>query len=123
MWIICHKRKKERKDESMKRFYSMVRNQPVAKFFYQGNHSHPVRRTVLIVENNPDIITGYELREGNVVRDNLEKAPIKSYNKSLIAQVKQLDKRRVLRKETPKNRLNNTTLIRRSLDTLVLEGI
>ena len=59
--------------------YPVVRNQPVARFYYQGNHSHPVRRTVLVTETTSNLIKGYELREGATVRE-LAKAPIKSYS-------------------------------------------
>ncbi len=68
----------------MSREYDLIRANPVARFHYQGNHSHAVRRTVLVIENTRTIITGYELREGNIVR-NLKNAPIKSYTKTKIA--------------------------------------
>ena len=69
--------------------YDLVRNKPVAKFFYQGNHTHPVRRTVLIIENTSKLIVGYELREGNDIR-SVKNAPIKSYRKDRIAKTRQL---------------------------------
>lgn len=62
----------------------LVSKKPVAKFFYRGTHTHPVRRTVLIVEDSKDTFTGYELREGKQVRTGA-KAPIKSYSKNDIA--------------------------------------
>ena len=70
------------------KFHEPVRNRPVAKFFYKGTHSHPVRRTVLIIENMPNYIRGYELREGSETR-SLKDAPIKTYRKSRIATQKQ----------------------------------
>jgi hypothetical protein len=37
--------------------YKPVARLPVAKFYYQGNHTHPVRRTVLIIEDTKESIT------------------------------------------------------------------
>lgn len=48
--------------------YDVVSNLPVARFWYKGNHSHPVRRTVLITQQDSESITGYELREGSKTR-------------------------------------------------------
>jgi hypothetical protein len=64
--------------------YDIVKNQPIARFFYKGqSHSHPVRRTVMIIKTSQLNITGYELREGENVRSK-EDAPIKSYRKDRI---------------------------------------
>lgn len=102
--------------------YEPVRNQPVARFFYKGKHTHPVRRTVVIVENNANTITGYELREGMTVR-SMENAPIKSYRKDTIASVNELDKRRKLHQITPKKKRNQSTLSRTGLSSLVTDGV
>ena len=64
--------------------YKLVKTKPVARLYYQGNHSHPVRRTVLIIEDCDDMLVGYELREGSTIR-SLDAAPIKSYRKDKIA--------------------------------------
>ncbi len=66
--------------------YKITSRLPLAKFYYQGNHTHPVRRTVLIIESDVNYITGYELREGNIVR-NIEESRrcVKTYRKDLIA--------------------------------------
>lgn len=48
--------------------YPLVEKKPVARFYYQGKHSHPVRRTVLVIEETENTITGYEFRCGNEVR-------------------------------------------------------
>lgn len=69
--------------------YDIIRNQPVAKFFYKGTHSHPVKRTVLITEQNRDYFTGYEVREGINLR-TIDEAPIKSFRKDKIATTSQL---------------------------------
>lgn len=58
---------------------------PVARFYYQGSHTHPVRRTVLIIEERADMIIGYELREGSTVRTIKEAMKVvKSYRKDRI---------------------------------------
>lgn len=74
-------------------FFRPVRHVPLAKFFYQGSHTHPVRRTVLVIESTSRLITGYELREGNNVRP-LSEAPIKSYRRQRIAKDRQVNHRR-----------------------------
>lgn len=98
--------------------YDPVRNLPVAKFWYQGHHTHPVRRTVLIVKTTPTMIVGYELRDGNTVR-TLKKAPIKSYRKDKIALARQLrpgNKLRVANEDA-------TTLVRESVMDMLKTGI
>lgn len=100
--------------------YPVVRNQPVARFYYQGNHSHPIRRTVLVTETTSALIKGYELREGATVRE-LSKAPIKSYSKSKIAVVKQCGNR--LRKRIPQEQQNDSTFSRTNLLDALTNGI
>jgi|GEM_PF-2966748 hypothetical protein len=66
--------------------HPIVRKLPVAKFYYQGNHTHPVRRTVLVIKNTKTKIIGYEIREGKTVRSLKQMLrSIKTYNKSKIA--------------------------------------
>ena len=77
----------------MTTYYEPVRNLPVAKFFYKGTHTHPIRRTVLVIESNARFIRGYELREGTEVRE-LKDAPIKSYSRQKIARDRQVSHRR-----------------------------
>ena len=68
------------------KLYELVRNQPVARFYYQGTHSHPIRRTVLVVEETDTHITGYEMRCGNEVRDVGEaRKTVRTYRKDKIA--------------------------------------
>jgi len=69
--------------------YKLVNTHPVARFYYKGSHSHPVRRTVLITEATDDRLIGYEVRVGDVVRKPSE-APIKAYLRRKIAKVKQM---------------------------------
>ena len=39
-----------------KKEYKLVGEKPVARFFYNGHHSHPVRRTVLIIQDNENLM-------------------------------------------------------------------
>lgn len=103
--------------------YALTRNQPVARFFYQGQrHTHPVRRTVLVIESTPTLITGYEMREGATTR-SFGQAPVKSYRKDRIANINEIDSRRTLRKETPRSKQKDTTLTRSDLMSFVTDGI
>ena len=102
--------------------YPIVRNMPVADFYYPGTHSHPVRRKVLVIERTAKIVRGYELREGSKVRA-WKDAPVKSYSRSKISRICDLDKRRALYRETPANQRDNSTLIQRPLIDLVKEGV
>lgn len=64
----------------------ILKRRPVAKFYYKGHHSHPVRRTVLLVRNTSTYLFGFEIRAGNETF-SLKTASIKRYNKSKIAKV------------------------------------
>ena len=65
--------------------YDLVDKKPVARFYYRGAHTHPVRRTVLIIEETETAITGYEFRCGNVVRTREEALKsIKTFRKDRI---------------------------------------
>lgn len=68
--------------------YCLVRNLPVWKFFYKGNHSKPVRTTLAVMGIKGDVVTGYVLRRGNEVCTRLQDAKIASFKKSEIASVK-----------------------------------
>jgi len=98
--------------------YNIKSKLPVARFFYKGTHTHPVRRTVLVVQQNENTITGYELREGNETRPG-NKAPIKTYCRNKIAKTSSLRLDNPLRRE--KN--GKSTLIRRPLMDLIESGI
>lgn len=66
--------------------YDVVSKNPVARFYYQGDHTHPVRRTVLVIDDRNGVLTGYELREGSTVRTAAKALKtIKSYRKDRIA--------------------------------------
>ena len=92
--------------------YQPVNKLPIAKFYYQGNHSHPVRRTVLIVEENKDQIRGYELREGKTTRTLTEVSKcIKSYRKDKIA--KWGDYSRLLKVGKARKKSANSTTLER----------
>lgn len=105
-----------------KKEYELVRNQPVAKFYYQGSHSHPVRRTVLLIKNktNSNILVGYELREGMTTR-TLKNAPIKSFRRSEIASFGDYVRLRAS-KTNKKRKKGDTTLSRTNLMGLIRTG-
>ena len=106
---------------TMSKDYPTVRERPVAKFFYKGDHTHPVRRTVMLIESKPRFIRGYELREGAEVRDFRE-APIKTYTKRKIARVKDIDARRILRAKAAPEQLDQSTMTRIRLLDLIKKG-
>lgn len=99
--------------------YSVVRNQPVARFYYKGHHSHPVRRTVLVTESNSRYIKGYEIREGSTIRAVAD-APVKTFRRDSIATFKQC--RRGVRTNLNQNALQQSTLVRESLLESVISG-
>jgi len=104
-----------------KKKYDLIKTLPVAKFYYQGTkHTHPVRRTVLLIESDNTTITGYEIREGNKVRSP-KKAPIKSYTRSCIATYDSYCRLRDIC-ESKKN-MTKSTLRRFSLDSVKTSGI
>jgi hypothetical protein len=98
--------------------YKITKNSPVAKFWYKGSHSHPVKRTVLIIESDKNTLTGYEIREGAKIR-KLSKAPIKSYSRDKIARGENLRLENPQRKESPKK----STLIRKEILDIIENGI
>ena len=73
--------------------YEVVRHLPVARFYYQGTHSHPIRRTVLVIRSNKRFVQGYELRCGSEVR-TLRTAPVRTYSKAKIATLDKLGARK-----------------------------
>lgn len=87
----------------------IIKNQPVAVFYYKGTHSSPVKRTVLITESNRNMIKGVELREGNTLRD-VDEAPIKSYRLDKVATTSQLRKDNVLRDNKNKSTYSRMSL-------------
>lgn len=98
--------------------YEIVRNLPVAKFWYKGTHTHPVRRTVLVTDSNRDFIRGYELREGNIERA-ASKAPVKTYRRAKIARGVSLRAENPIRKMAPKK----STLQRKQLFDIIESGV
>ena len=103
--------------------YDLVGKRPVARFYYQGNHSHPVRRTVLIIEETQDSLTGYILREGSVRRTPQEAlSHIKTFTKSKIARWGDYSRLRMSSKTIFKNP-RRTTLERFPLVSLFVNGV
>ena len=105
--------------KKVKHTYPVRRNLPVARFYYQGSHSHPVRRTVLITESTSRYLRGYELREGSEVRSFLD-APIKTFTRKKIAKIRQCGFR--LRSRTPKIKHDSSTFQTENLMDLVKKG-
>jgi hypothetical protein len=97
--------------------YKITGKKCVARFYYKGSHTHPVRRTVLVTAHNRSKIIGYEVREGNIVRE-AAKAPIKSYSRYKIAKGADLRKDNPLRTLTPES----STLIRKPLIDIIEVG-
>jgi len=98
--------------------YSITKNLPVARFYYKGNHSHPVKRTILIIESNEKWLRGYELREGSETR-SFSAAPIKTYSRCKVARMVNCR----FKKEVKKKELNKSTLKRTTLIDLITNGI
>ena len=97
--------------------YQIVNRLPVAKFWYKGTHTHPVRRTVLVIEQTKTFIRGYELREGRNLRTGT-KAPIKTYLIRKIAKGVSLRVDSPIRKLAP----DKSTLVRKPLLDLIEAG-
>jgi len=97
--------------------YNLVENYPVARFWYKGTHTHPVRRTVLVTESTKTHLSGYELRDGNIVRQAIN-APVKTYTRKKIAKGRNLRAR-----QKSVINLSKTTLVRKSLMSLIESGI
>ena len=94
--------------------YEIVRNQPAAKFYYKGTHSHPVKRTILVTEQSPSWLTGYEIREGATLRD-LDDAPVKTFSKDKIATFGQI-------RNGNKTKKNVSTLTRMGMSEVAKVG-
>ena len=97
--------------------FNLVRNLPVWKFYYKGNHSKPVRTTIAVVSNNSKVVTGYVLRRGNEVCNTLQDAKIHSFKKSEIAKIGQVSRLASTNKST-----NKTTLTKHSIVDLIVSG-
>ncbi len=97
--------------------YKFSKKTPVCKFYYKGDHSHPIRRTIIRIQsNNKAVITGYELREGSTIR-SFSEAPIKSYRKDQIATYGSYS-----RLKAKKKRKQDSTLEMYPLETLIING-
>jgi|688.fasta_scaffold335601_2 hypothetical protein len=102
----------------MSRSFSLVRNLPVWKFYYKGNHTKPVRTTIAVVSNTADVVTGYVLRRGNEVCSRLQDAKIHSFKKSEIAKVGQVSRLA----SSNKSNTNRSTLTKHSIVDLIVTG-
>lgn len=111
------------KRKNKTKVYNLVAKKPLARFYYQGSHTHPVRRTVLIIEETDTLITGYELREGSIKRSPRDALGyVRSYRKDRI--VKWGDYCRLLMSsKTVLNDPEKTTLERFPIVSLFSEGV
>ena len=110
------------KRKPTKKVYDLVQKKPVARFFYQGNHSHPVRRTILVIEEDDVKIVGYEFRCGKEVRTRDEALScIRTYRKDRIAKWGDYKRLRMTSKTYLKDPAK-TTLERSSIVTMFSEG-
>jgi hypothetical protein len=105
----------------MQKKYEILAAQPLARFYYQGNHSHPVRRTVLLSRETDTYFVGYELRVGRIVR-SLSDAPIKTYRKADIARYSDYSRLRMSRR-TRRKRATDTTLVRGEIMEMTKLGV
>jgi hypothetical protein len=104
------------------KIYDLVAKKPVARFYYQGKHSHPVRRTILMIEETADHICGYEVREGDTVRTGPEAMNhIKTYRKDRIAKWGDYSRLRMSNKTFLKDP-KKSTLERESITSMFEEG-
>lgn len=101
--------------------YDIISDKPVARFYYQGqSHTHPVRRTVLIIEDHANHFVGYEMREGSQVR-SFESAPVKTYRKDRIAKYGDYCRLR----QSEENRMKSpseSTLVRAGIGNILKYG-
>lgn len=100
--------------------YPLVTKEPVAKFYYRGSHTHPVRRTILVIEENSKVLVGYEIREGKEVR-TVKNSPVKSFRKDKIANFGDYCRLK-MNHQYYKKRDNESTLERSDFADLVMEG-
>jgi hypothetical protein len=100
-----------------KNVFPLIRNLPVWKFYYRGNHTHPVRTTIAVIENTTNTVTGYVLRRGNDVCARLQDAPIRTFKKSEIASFNQIDSR-----SKKSSTSSKTTLTKHNLVDLIVQG-
>lgn len=107
----------------MAKVYDIVAKRPVARFYYKGkSHSHPIRRTVLLIEERSDVLIGYELREGSTIRTLEESLKhVKSYRKDRIAKWGDYCRLRMSSKTFFKNP-KKSTLERYSIVTIFSDG-
>lgn len=106
-----------------KKVYEIANKKPVARFYYKGTHTHPVRRTVVLIEETETTITGYELRCGKDTRTiNDALSEIKTYRKDRIAKWGDYSRLRQSSKTSMKNP-NRTTLERFPIVSMFNDGV
>lgn len=103
--------------------YDLVEKTPIVRCYYQGqHHTHPVQRTMAVIHEDDNVITGYEFRCGREVRTVAEaKNCIRSYRKDKIAKYGDYIRLRATRSTLMKDP-NETTLSRESILTFLRRG-
>lgn len=102
--------------------YGVLETLPVARFFYQGTHTHPVRTTLVLIEDRPETFVGYVLRRGRQVqtlREAIRNRAVKTFSKVKIARFGDYCRLRERRDYTDPNK---STLRRCDLLDLVMNG-
>jgi hypothetical protein len=74
----------------------------------------------VVTESTDKVIRGYELRESLTVRP-LKDAPIKTYTRSKIARMSQIDRKTTLRKTAGDK--DRSTLVRKPIFDLIMNGV
>lgn len=81
----------------------------VAGFYLKDGHTHPVCRKVLVTSETNDTITGYEIREGRVIRSFLDaRNYLKTYNKADIARYGDYCRLKKAKRNSDKNDAEST---------------
>jgi hypothetical protein len=108
----------------VKKTYDLVSKNPVARFSYHhSKHSHPIRVTLLLIEETDNLLIGYQVREGNVVHHGKEALKyIRSYRKDRIAKYGDYVRLRMTRSTCMKEP-DESTLRRGSIITIFTEGV
>lgn len=91
----------------------IVKNVPVATFYYAGTNEKPIKRTILVVSSDDTSITGIELRRGSRTI-SAAKNSIKTFLRKKIAKPS---------RDIPAGANEHTSLRRTTVLRALLEGI
>ena len=113
----------ETKETKPAKVYDLVEKLPIIRCYYQGSsHKHPVQRTMAVIHEDENVITGYEFRCGREVRTVAEaRNCIRSYRKDRIAKYGDYIRLRASSQTLMKDP-EETTLTRESILTFLRLG-